>query len=397
MKILRRLSRTIVLFTGLLALASPTAAQDGVRLVFGNDHYAAGQQTRQAMPVPGDMFLAGYDVTLAAPVRGSAHMGGFNVTSNAEVDTNLYMAGFTANVNAPVAGNVTATGSTVSVAENAAIAGNARLSGASVTLAGPVGGSALVAADALTLAGSIDGDFNFYGRTITFEPGAQVAGNVTIHAPEEISIPASVAPASRVSFERLEDVDYVGEAGRTAENVARGLWPVIGGLIAFMLILVLAGAVLLALFPHRIATMQAMAATRPFRSIGWGILTFAMLLGLVPVTALTVIGILALPVVFIFIVLCFGFAYVLGIYLVGTRIAGSFAELSTNPKRLGVLAGSLVIAVLLGFVPFIGWLLTLMLMIFGLGATTRTMIMPRPGGGGVQSSPVGPSSQPTSV
>ncbi|WP_404404546.1 hypothetical protein [Pelagibacterium halotolerans] len=368
--------RAVPILAALLYSMTPASAQDA-QFAFGGDRYAAGQQTNVSAPVEGDAFLAGYDVTLNAPVTGSAHLGGFNVTSNADVDGNLYGAGFTVHINAPITGNLSATGSTVGVTDNAAIGGNARLAGASVSLAAPVEGSVLVSADALTLSGTIAGDFSFFGRTITFAPDARIDGTVQIHAPENIAVPASVAAPDRVSFSVLEDADYLDHAGRTAENVVRGFWPAFWGLAVFWLVLVIAGAVLMAFMPKRLANMQIMSETRPFRSLGWGALTFAMLLGLVPLTAMTIIGIFIVPFVLIFIAVCLGLAYALGAYLLGTRVTNAFVTVDTNLKRLIVMAISLIIVVLLGIIPFIGWLLTLIVVAFGLGTTARTAVMPR--------------------
>ncbi|WP_127142794.1 hypothetical protein [Pelagibacterium montanilacus] len=365
-----------LLLPPLVAFSLPALAEDS-QLVFGGDHYAAGQTTTVRKPVEGDAFVAGYHATLSAPVTGSAHLAGFNASSENDIGQNLYALGFAVDVNGPVEGNVSATGNTVDIARAATIGGNARLSGASVKLEAPVQGSAVVAADVFSLSSEIGGDFSFYGRALNFEPGARVTGALHIHAPEPIEVPASVADASRVTFSALEDTDYVAEAGRTAESVARGYWPALWGVAIVLLLLILSGAMLIAFAPGRLETIHTTAETRPFRSLGWGALTFAMLLGLVPLSALTVIGIVALPLIFFFIAALLGLAYVMGAYLIGTRVARAFLTIDTNAKRLGVMTGSIIIAVLLAVLPIIGWFLILLIVTLGLGSTARTIVVPR--------------------
>lgn len=372
--------RLLLLAPLLVCLALPTRAQDD-SLALGGDQYSSGQTTRIGDAVTGDAFAAGYDVTLDAPVGGSAHLAGFNVNADERIEQNLYAAGFDISIDGAVAGNVSAAGNSVNLAPTARVGGNARLAGASVTLEAPVAGAVLVASENLTLSSTVSGDLVFYGRTLTFSPGARVLGALDLHAPEPITVPASVASEDRVTYTVLEDADYVGEAGRTAGNVVRGFWPAFWGLAVFWLLLVLGGAFLIAFMPRRLSTMHLMADTKPFRSLGWGALTFAMLLGLVPLAAMTIIGIFALPFVFVFIAVAFGLAYAMGAYLVGTRVAKAFVTVDTNLKRLAVMAGSIVLAVLLGLLPVLGWLITLLFTTFGLGATARTIVVPRDGAG----------------
>jgi hypothetical protein len=99
-----------------------------------------------------------------------------------------------------------------------------------------------------------------------------------------------------------------------------------------------------------------------------GILTFASTLGLVPVAAMTIVGLIALPVVFIYIIVACSLAYLGGAYLVTLRIGSAFTTIDTNLKRLGVLVAALIAAVLLGLIPVLGWLITLLIVVYGFGA-----------------------------
>ena len=359
-------------------LALPALAQQET-LALGGDHFGAGQTSTLGEDVTGDAFLAGYDVTLNAPVGGSAHLAGFHVKAGGPIEQNLYAAGFDVEVERAVSGNLSAAANAITLDSAARIGGNARLAGATVTLAGPVDGAVLVAAETLTLSSAISGDLVFYGRTITFAPGARVEGALDLHAPAPIAVPQSVAPDERVTYSVLEDTDYVGEAGKTAGNVVRGFWPALWGIAAFWLLLVLGGAIVIAFMPRRLDAMHLMAETRPFRSLGWGALTFAMLLGLVPLAVMTIVGIFMLPFVLVFIAVALGLAYAMGAYLVGTRVARAFLPIDSNLKRLGVMAASIIVAVGLGLLPILGWLFTLLFTTFGLGATARTIVMPRDG------------------
>jgi hypothetical protein len=49
-------------------------------------------------------------------------------------------------------------------------------------------------------------------------------------------------------------------------------------------------------------------------------------------------------------------------------------QIDTNLKRVAVLAVALIVAALVGMVPVIGWLFTLVLLVFGLGVIAVSML-----------------------
>lgn len=358
----------IVFVAALAAMPAVVLADDQTSLIFGGDSYAAGQNAAISLPVSRDAFAAGYNVTLAAPVTGNAHLAGYSVSVGADVGGDLYAAGFSVNVTSSVKGSVSAMGNSVNLTAAAPIPGNARLAAQSVVVNSAVDGSILAAASTMTLNAPIKGDFNFYGETLIFGPNAKVDGRVLIQAPKEIAVPASVAAADRVTFQQLVVPDYMGEAGKTAGTFMNGFWPLVWATVLWWLLLFAVGAIGIALLPKVVAGLETAAARHPFRRIGLGLLGFASVLGLVPVVAMTVVGIVLLPFVAVFVVLACSVAYLTGAYLVTNRIAGAFLAVDSNAKRLGVLAVALVAAGLLTMVPFLGWLITLLLLTFGFGA-----------------------------
>jgi cytoskeletal protein CcmA (bactofilin family) len=362
------------LAVGLLAASCPIAWADEAKLAFGGDQFAAGQVTSIATPVQHDAFAIGNDVTLSGAVSGDAHLAGYDVDVDADVSGDVYAAGFSVSVTGAVGSDLTAAANTITVKETAPVSGNVRLAGATVTLGAPVAGSALVTAQTFTLDAVVSGDFSFYGENLVFGPGARVDGTVEIRAPKEVAVPGTVASADRVRFELLDSPDYVSEAGKAAGSVFGRFWPVFWTVAAWWLVLVLVGAGLIALLPKSVGALQAAAERRPFRNLGLGLLAFAAVLGLVPVMAMTVVGILLLPFVVIFAVVACSLAFVGGAFLIGVRIASAFIGVDTNLKRLGVLAISLVAAALLGMTPFLGWFITLLILIFGFGAATVAVI-----------------------
>lgn len=318
--------------------------------------------------------MAGYDVTLGAAVTGSAHMAGYSVNANAPIGGDLYAAGYAVTVVGTVAGDITAMGNTVLIKTADPIPGNARLAGASLVVDSAISGSLLATANVLTLNAPIAGDFSFYGESLNFGPNARVDGKLSIQAPKEIPVPATVAPAERIAFQQITTPDYAGEAGKTAESIVKGLWFAVWATVVWWLLLFVVGAAFIAASPRLVGDLSSISAVHPFRRLGLGVLTFAATIGLVLVTILTLIGIILLPIVLIYIVVACSLAYLAGVYLVGHRIWSAIAPVTTNAQRLLVLAVSLVIGGLLTMVPFLGWPVTLLLLAFGFGVVAARVI-----------------------
>lgn len=372
---LLRLTSLLMLALAALALVlMPASRADEARFALGGDQYVAGQSAAIGEDVSHDAFAVGFDASVSAPVAKDAHLAGFNVSVSSNVTGDIYAAGFAVNITGSTGGDVTAAGNSVALRNATGIAGNARLAGATVTIAAPVAGAALVSAQTLTLDASIAGDLSFFGEKISFGPGARVAGKLDIRAPGPIDVPASVAAPERVSYQKLEPPDYVSEAGRTAEGIAKGFWPVLWAALTWWLLLLLAGVGFIALAPRLVERLDMLSRQRPLRRLGLGLLSLATVLGLVPMAVVTLIGVFLVPFVLIFVVVWLSLGYVAGAYLVATRLLSAFAQIDSNAKRVGVLALGLVVAPLLGMVPVLGWLITLLFLVFGLGVVSAAIL-----------------------
>lgn len=367
---LRRLGAVIA--SAVLLVASVQA--DEARLSFGGDEYSAGQSARIAAPVANDAFVAGYDASIGAPVAGDAHLGGFNVTVSAPITGNVYAAGYSISLTDRVDKDVTAFGNVVTLGASAAIGGNLRAAGATVGINAPVSGSVLAAGQTVTLDAAVAGDFSFTGETLSFGPNARIAGRVILQAPKPIDVPASVAPGDRVSYTELTTPDYATETTRTAMHSVEGFGPGLWGAVTWGLLLLVIGVGAITLLPRPVAALEAASTRGVWRLLGLGLVGFATTLGLVPALAFTVIGLVLLPFALLFAAIACGLAYMGGAYLAGRRLAAGFMPTDTNPRRLLVLVVSIVVAALLGGIPMLGWLIGMLLLLYGFGAATSAIL-----------------------
>lgn len=369
------------LVAALLAVSFGTAAaaqaQDTEFFSFGGDEYAGGQTAVITRPTENDAFAAGFTVGVSSPVAGDAHLAGFNVSVDAAVTGDVYGAGYGVTVSAPVGADLTAAGNTITVTSGGRVSGNARLAGQTVTLSAPVGGSVLIAAQVATVTSSISGDLQFTGETLNFTDGARVNGSVTIRAPNEIDVPASVASADRVSYERLEYAERVTGPAQVALETVQTMspWMLIVPAIIWNVVLLVIGLIIFAIFPKRTASLYQRTVAKPWYTLWVGLLSLSVLFGAVPVLGMTLIGIPLIPIEIIAFVIVWVIAQVMGAYLLGGRILAAF-NMQANPimvQMVGLFIG-LVIVWVLSFVPFLNWLVWLAVLVLGLGGLTRTFV-----------------------
>lgn len=379
-----------------LALA-PLALADEQSFDFGGDRFVAGQTVSSGTGTSGDVFAAGYDVSLGSPVGGNAHLAGFNVSAGADITGSLYAIGYSVTVKAPIGGNVTAFGKDVTLGSAATIAGNVRLGGASVTVSAPVTGAALISAETLSLDAVVTGDFAFTGRSISFGPNARILGTVRIAAPEAITVPESVASADRVSFIKVDAPEVSRQTAETAiaasHGVGNGLWAPVGWWVALIVI----GLIAIAAAPRFTRSIETVSTTRFWPTLGLGLIALCTLVGLVPVLAITLVGLLLVPFALLFDAIVIIGAYIAGAYLATRRLSQSFIKVESNWARLLVLIIAVIVAGLLGHVPVLGWIVGPALTLYGLGILVRQRFAKPPQAPDAVGLPPAPPAPPVAV
>jgi len=382
---LPRLSTLLIsIFLSGLALAA-ARAQDGV-VTLGGDTFASGSSIELSTASPRDLFAAAFSAELAGRVGEDLHATGFDVEIDSQVGADLYAAGFSVGVGGPVGSDLTVTAADFNLNDGASVAGNARIFAGSATLGAPISGGLFAKAGSLKLNGTVAGDAELTAGHIAFGPDARIGGTLTYSANEPIDVPSTVAPAERVRFHKLEPGHMFDGLQGHMGRPFREYWPSVFGMLSIFVVtiafLVFIAAVAHAFAPNTTEQLRAEAVEHPFRSILLGGLALSMLFGLIPVSALTLIGIPLIPVVILLILVVWIVGYLLGVYAVAWRISAAFS--STHPGLAGqllVLTLGLLVFALLNFVPFLGWVANLLVIFLGLGALLQraaTLVGNRP-------------------
>jgi len=372
---MRLLRDTLII--GFLIASAVVATAETKQAESGGDTFISGPVVNQTLEASGDTFVAARTVVASGQSKGDMHAAGFDVTVNADAGQDLYAAGFSVVVQSKITQDLTASGFSVRTGKGSTTGGNARLFGRTVTIEGPVEGSVLVAAQDVVFNAAIEGDLRVLARSITFGPDAIVAGTFTYAAREKISVPERVATADRVAFEKVSvsDARDHWDDMRKEMPVLPTFASLVFSFVVSLLFFVALGAVVLGFMPKRLSKMRRSIGRAPGQSILLGIIGLSMLLGMVPITALTIVGLPFVPVVVLTIIVAWTLGYALGAYSVAMRIWTGFGgeEDPGRPTRLLVFAGAIIAVALLNFIPFVGWVANYTLVLLGLGAITHAV------------------------
>lgn len=351
------------------------AFADSVSVTHGGDTFVAGAQVNETVSADGDAFLAARTIEARGTAEGDLHVSGFDISISTDTAADLYAAGFTVVMRGTVAEDLTAAGFSLRTEKTAETQGNVRLFGNSVTVEGPVKGTLMVTGRDVILNTLIEGDARVLARTLTFGPDAQINGTLTYSTKDKIAVPDRVASAERVVFEaasggRLwKDWDEIGKDMPVLPTFASLMF---GFVISLLFFLVL-GALMLGFMPKRLARLRRSIAEAPGQTILLGVIGLSMLFGMMPITALTVVGLPFVPIVLLAIVVIWTLGYALGAYGVAMRIWSGFggADDPSSAARLLVFAAAIIFIALLNFIPFVGWVANYTLVLLGVGAMMR--------------------------
>jgi hypothetical protein len=369
----------------LLFVAVPVWA-DATRDSFGGDMFVAGSGTVSELEAERDLFVAGGSVVARGGVAQDAHFIGMDIDIETDVGGDVYAAGGSVTLRGAVGEDLTAAGFSVRTARESRVAGNARLAGGTVVIDGPIEGALLASGGEVVIDGAVGGDVRVYTGSLRFGPEARIEGTLAYTAPEEAAIPASVIDPTRVSFTRSERWETVAQTTRDWRGREYPAFPrasaIFGGLVVTIGFFVVLAAIALALWPERIEAMRRDALMRPGYAILGGVLGLATAFGLVPISAMTILGLPLLPVILLAIVVIWMLGYAFGVYILSLRVWSGLGGVDpATPVRLAVFAAGLLAAALLNVIPFAGWVVNFTLVLFGLGALAvpayRRLFAPR--------------------
>jgi cytoskeletal protein CcmA (bactofilin family) len=429
LKIHKLLSVLALFFLLTVTFVSPAYAFDGrsgdkivvqAGDVINDDLYVAANQFSLDGNVNGDVVAFAQTVTINGTVNGNLITAAQTVVVNGVVTGSIRMAGSVLFVGekAKIGGDLVGAGYSLELRKGSSVGRDAVFAGGQILLAADVNRNVTAATGALEIDGNIGGDVKAYVgeanqarsgppptmfmsqstvpvpsvmQGLTIDPSVKIAGNLQYTQNIDLSFPAGVV-GGKITRTQPPAQQNVPTPQQTA-NLKMVQWSF--QLVRSLVTLLLIGLFLLWLFPGFTLALSDKLRTKPWPSLGWGVVTFAgfffMLLLVFLVTILLAIlfgiltlgglsaavvwsGILALFALILGFVLATSFVakVVFGVALgkwILSRFNSPLADHKIWPMVLGV-AVTVIIVALLTFplIPgFLGGLLNFMIVLFGLG------------------------------
>ena len=332
----------------------------------------AGGEIDVAGTIGEDLDLAGGDLQSRSNVSGDANFAGGDIEVSGAIGGMLNAAAGHVEIDSQVAGGAKLAGGFVETSGASRVGGTAEVVGGEVHLAGEISGRVEIEGGEIHLSGVFLDDVDITAEEVYILDGTRIAGALTVQSRQE---PVIADGASFGSYDYTysdfnfgardwENVDF--DVDFNAPNGIFGLF------IPGAVFLLAALACLVA--PGGTASVARRFRERPVVSGFIGFIGFALspifLITMTVLLAITVVGILLIPIMWIvfwpFMLLCMGF----GAVAIGDMAFNRRPDEKTLNLGMRLLSTFVVVAVFaaLGAVPVLGVLTGFVLLFIGFGA-----------------------------
>src|SRR5918992_3133592 len=336
-----------------------------------DDLYATGGTINVNGIVNGDLVAAGGTINIRGAINGDVVAAGGSVMVNGMVRDSVRASGGTVVISSTVAGDVVAAGGSVELQPGASVGRDMVIGAGSVQIDGDVGRDVLLGAGSVginsTVVGNVKAELN---DGLTLEPMARIEGDLVVTSPQEIGVAQGATVLGNTVYEEPTTSLFGFNVRETAgiqvvqDIVSRVQW---------FLGTALVGLLLLWVMPRTLEGTSETVIRSPWGSLGLGVAVLILapiVIVIAAVIAIFIGGFAGVPVAVVptavYLALLVLTAPVIGLligrYLLG-RLRGSREFAAWQALLLGVL-----ILALIGLVPFLNWVVTLLTLLFGFGA-----------------------------
>ena len=410
---------SLALFTAGTALAVETREGGTIHItaneVIDDDVLLAGDSVTVDGTINGNLFAVGTTLTINGQINGSVFLGGQALTVNGKVTGSVFGGGasLTLGPAASIDRNLLFGGYTLTTAGKSVIKRDALMGGLVATLNGEVGRDVRMGGEALEINGRVGRDVfadvgdastgSTYLGPVPFAPGlptsinpglrvgpeAQIAGKLTYTAQSAQANAIQSQPAGGVVYQTPvpgSEVQPVPPVVTPEQTFGFSLMQWFLDRMRDFITLMLLGAVMVWAWPNILNASAEATRTHPVAATGWGLLiviagyVLAFVVGAIVVAlgitlliatlgglsgAVFGVGLSGLGLVMSLFTLLVSYGSKLIVsYLAGLLIVKAFG--ATN-QWLALLVG-VSVYVLVSGIPFVGWLISLLVTLIGVGA-----------------------------
>jgi cytoskeletal protein CcmA (bactofilin family) len=369
-----KLSTLLVASVAVLLLMQPSAEAAVIDLdarhyvleagqVIDNDLIVAGETIRIEGTVDGDLIAAGQSVIVTGQVTGDVFAFCQRVQIDGRVDGSVRTGSQFLDLSGRVGRNVTSGGETIDLRPGAVVEGSMMLGAQRVNLDGHMGRDLMIGAEVNELNGTIGGGALIAGRRLIIGPGAEIQGEAKFHGAEEPEVSSEAKLASPLVVEIHEETPEYAKSETYVGAFLKWAAAFVFGLVG---VLVMPG-------PYQ---KVVNTSARTGLSILIGLVASVVIPFVAIMICATLVGLpVGLTAIFVFVPALYAAQVFVGSWL-GKEILGAA---STQAQALGQLALGLAIIHAFQYVPYVGWLATMIIIFWGFGALVLAVTQrPRP-------------------
>ena len=260
-------------------------------------------------------------------------------------------------------------GESLALNEQEVECGDVIIFGGTLDVRGQVWGDILAFGSNIDIAGNVHGDINLYGGVVTLRDGSQLHGNINVFG----------------GSERAETGAQLDGALRNRSERVSFWLPGLGSGFVFpfwsLLTWVVLGLALTSLLPEHVMFVRATVASKTRRSLFLGLLSVLLAPAVLIILIALILPIPLAILIAIGLIVAWTFGTIAIGWLVGEYIMRAVAP--RHNTRLAQVAVGLTVLVLVGALPYIGWIVSAGAGLLGLGAVllsrfgTRLYSQPR--------------------
>ena len=376
--LLRRPAGTLVVLGGLLLIlgyARPAAAievrsrgdisVDAGEMV--DDTFVAfGRTVRIDGVVTGDLIAFAQSIEISGSVLGDIYLFGRSIEIDGRVGGGYVGFGQVIRIGDSIGQSVYGLAQSLRSSRDATIAGDLFALGEDISVGGSVGRNATVLGNTLTISGEVKRDVTFHGQVATVQSSAVIGGNLDVGLPDEQRL--EVDSAAKVGGETIVGVHEAGREEEEEDGIL-SIWTI--ALTALWLVTAfLSGLLLLWALPAlRRVPLDHLNGILSSAGVGFVLVTATPILAVVLVV--TLIGLPAGLVI--------AAVWALSLYVSKIVVAHFLGNALLRPKQPGVrsmllsLLAGMVLVLIAVSLPYVGWVINLLLVIIGMGAMGQAL------------------------
>ncbi|MHB0997713.1 MAG: bactofilin family protein [Armatimonadota bacterium] len=339
-----------------------TRSDDNINIARGtnvtDDIAAFGQNISVDGTITGDLMAFGSNITVPGTVSEDLTAAGGMVTIAGSVGDDLRVAGGQVQISGPVRDNAALAGGTVNLESSGRVGKDLMVAAGNANINGVVTRNLSAASGNININGRIGGSARIHSDNIIIGQNAVITGDLVYTGSKR----PQVAQGARIGGEIREVKARVVETRKEPASPFGLILFWLGRLLAMYLV----GVLLIALAPRIVASTADRVIASPWISLLIGFIALIVVPALIAFIFITIIGI---PLALILSAMYFIMLYISRIFVgvaVGRWITGRLGKPQMS-QYLNLLIG-LVILAIISAIPFLGGLISFVVLLLGLGA-----------------------------